>query len=111
MSSTPPSLRRAYTLVEIVLVVGILVAISAYVVPNFANQIRADAMPRSARKLRSVITLVRAHAALDGKRYQIRFPNEDEMDALGGDRQPRIEGAGGVQPGVCTLGDPDHAAR
>lgn len=91
MRPTPASFRRAYTLVEILLVVGILVAISAYVVPNFMDQIRADAMPRSARKLRSLITLVRAHAALDGKRYQIRFPNEDELDALGGDQQPRVE--------------------
>lgn len=91
MRPTLPISRRAYTLVEVMLVVGILVAISAYVLPNFMDQIRADALPRSARNLRSLITLVRAQAALDGKRYQIRFPNEDELDALGGDQQPRIE--------------------
>lgn len=91
MRSTKPSFRCAYTLIEIMLVVGILLAISAYAVPNFVNQIRADAMPRSARKLRTLITLVRAHAALEGKRYQIRFPNEDELDVLGGDQQPRVE--------------------
>ena len=91
MRQSPTSRLRAYTLVEIVLVIGILVAISAYAVPTFVNRIRADAMPRSARKLRSLVSLVRAHAALDGKRYQIRFPNEDELDAFGGDQQPRIE--------------------
>ncbi len=91
MSEKQPYRRRAYTLVEIVLVVGILVALSALAVPNFLRQIRADALPRSARQLRSFITLVRANAALDGKRYQIRFPNEDELDPFGGEQQPLIE--------------------
>ncbi len=82
---------RAYTLVEVVLVVGILAAISAMVVPTLMGRIRGDALPRSARQLRSLITLVRANAAFDGKRYQIRFPNEDELDQLGGETQPLIE--------------------
>ena len=91
MTRMPSKRRQAYTLVEMLLVVGILAAVSAMVIPNLIGQLQADALPRSARQLRSLITLVRANAALDGRRYQIRFPNEDELDHLGGDRQPLIE--------------------
>ena len=83
--------RRAFSLIELSLVMGILVVLSAMIVPNFIRQIRADALPRSARQMRTLITLVRAHAAFDGLRYRIRFPNEDETDALGGTVQPRVE--------------------
>ena len=83
--------QRAYTLIEIVLVIGVLVAISALAVPNFIDDIRRDALPRSGRQLRSLMTLVRANAAFDGKRYRIRFPNEDELDPIGTENQPIIE--------------------
>jgi len=82
---------RAYTLIELMLVVGILVLISALIVPNFMRQIKADVLPRSARQLRSLLTMVRAHAAFDTKRYRIRFPEDDELDLEGGDTQPLIE--------------------
>lgn len=88
MKSTRP---RAYTLIEMMLVVGLLVLISAMVVPNFIRQIKADVLPRSARQLRSLVTMVRAHAAFDAKRYRIRFPEDEELDLLGGDTQPLIE--------------------
>lgn len=83
--------RRGFTLVEVTLVVGILVLISAMIIPNFLRQIRGEAMPRSARQLRSLITLVRANASFDNRRYRIRFPNEDEKDLFGGRTQPLIE--------------------
>lgn len=83
--------RRGFTLVEVTLVVGILVLISAMIIPNFLRQIRGEAMPRSARQLRSLITLVRANASFDNRRYRIRFPNEDEKDLFGGRSQPLIE--------------------
>jgi type II secretory pathway pseudopilin PulG len=83
--------RRAFTLLEVGLVVGLLVLISAMVVPTFIEQIKGDALARSGRQLRSLIALVRANAAFDGKRYRIRFPNEDELDLFGGQRQPLIE--------------------
>ncbi|MGB2988223.1 MAG: type II secretion system protein [Phycisphaerae bacterium] len=86
-----PHQYRAFTLLEVSLVVGILVVLSAMVVPTFIRQLKEDELPRSARQLRSMITLVRANAAFDNLRYQIRFPNEDELDPLGGERQPLIE--------------------
>jgi len=83
--------RRAYTLMEVALVMAILVAIAGFVIPNFTRDLEAQRLPGSARKLRSLLTLVRANAAFDGLRYRIRFPREDEEDPMGGTRQPIIE--------------------
>lgn len=79
------------TLLEVILVIGILVIIAGMVVPNFVRELEREKLPGSARQLRSLMTLVRANAAFDARRYQIRFPMEDELDPLGGDRQPLIE--------------------
>jgi type II secretory pathway pseudopilin PulG len=83
--------RRAYTLFEVTLVVGLLVVLSAMVIPSFLREITREELPGSARQLRSLLNLVGANAAFDGKRYRIRFPREDELDPIGGDRQPIIE--------------------
>ena len=82
---------RAYTLIEIVLVAGLLVLISALAVPRMAHLLSRDELAGSARQLRSFLTLIRSHAAWDGRRYRIRFPEEQEQDALGGDQQPIVE--------------------
>ena len=39
----------------------------------------------------SLLTMTRANASFDGKRFRFRFPLEDEEDPMGGDRQPIIE--------------------
>ena len=83
--------RRAYTLVEVVLATGLLVIISAMIIPSLLREITREELPGSARQLRSLLTLVGAHAAFDGRRYRVRFPKEEEPDPLGGDRQPIIE--------------------
>lgn len=84
--------RRGFTLFEVTLVVGLVSLIAAMVIPNFMRQIRGEELARSAKKLRSFLTLVRANAAFDGKRYRIRFPEEgDELQGLLDDRQPIIE--------------------
>jgi len=83
--------RRAFTLLEIILVMGILVAITAMVVPNFLREYEATQMPGSARQFRSLLTMVSSRAALDGKRYRIRFPMDNEEDLFGGTQQPLVE--------------------
>ncbi len=82
---------RAFTLLEVTLVIGLLLAISAIVIPNFIGQIEREEMPGSGRQLRSLLALVRSNAAFDGKRYRIRIPKEDEKEELDDDRQPLIE--------------------
>ena len=83
--------RSAYTLVEIVLVVGLIALISAIAIPAFYRQMKEEELPGSGKQMRSLLSLVRANAAMDGRRYRIRFPNENETDAIGTDRQPIIE--------------------
>ena len=85
--------RRAFTLLEMTLVIGILAVIAAMAVPALMREIQRARLPESAKRLRSLVAMVRAHAAYDCKRYRIRFPDEEneEKDHLGGDRQPIIE--------------------
>lgn len=72
--------------------VGLMVLITAIVVPNFFRQIKGQELERSAKQLRSLLTLVRANAAFDGQRYRLRFPSEDDdITRLLDDRQPIIE--------------------
>lgn len=83
--------NRALTLLEVLLVVGLLALLAALAVPNFLDELRREELPGSAKQLRSLVSLVSANAAFDGKRYRIRFPEEGENDPLGGNRQPLIE--------------------
>ncbi len=83
--------RRAYTLLELVLVVGLLAVIAAMAIPSFVGQLEREKLPGSARQLRSLLSLVRANAQFDGKRYRLRFPDEGETDLTGDVRQPIIE--------------------
>lgn len=91
MTSSRSKTAPAYTLLEVVLVVGLLILISAITLPNFYNQLARDQLPTSAEQLRSLITLTRANAAFDGMRYRIRFPRPEELDAIGTAQQPIIE--------------------
>lgn len=84
-------LRGGYTLIELLLVIGLMAIISALVIPNFARQIRGEELRSSADQLRSFLALTQANAAFDGKRYRIRFATENEQDPLGGRQQPLIE--------------------
>jgi len=82
---------RAYTLIEVVLVIGLLIVISAIALPNFYRQLAHEQLPTSGNQLRALIVLTRANASFDGKRYRIRFPREEEFDALRTRQQPIIE--------------------
>lgn len=82
---------HGFTLIEVLLVVGILMVLMSLAVPNLVRDIEQQRLPTSTRRLRALLTLVRANAMYDGKRYRIRFPEEDEIDHEGGDRQPIIE--------------------
>jgi prepilin-type N-terminal cleavage/methylation domain-containing protein len=88
-------IRSGFTLLEILLVVGILVVLSGLVLPTMFQEIESARLPESARQMRSLLQLTRAHAMYDGKRYRIRFlePGEEE-DLEQSDRdlgQPLIE--------------------
>ena len=80
-----------FTLLEVLLVIGLLAILAATVVPNLLGSLIAQRLPKSAKQMRSLVQLTRANAMLDGKRYRIRFPREDELDGEGTDVQPIVE--------------------
>ncbi len=87
----PHPRRRGFTLLEVLLVIGVLTLLSAMVVPNLLGQLIGQRLPRSAKQLRSLVQLTRANAMLDGKRYRLRFPREEELDSEDTEVQPIIE--------------------
>lgn len=87
--------RSAFTLLELMLVLGVLALLAFFVVPNFRSPIQRSYLPSSGERLRALITLTRANAMLDGLRYRLRFL--DDRDEVWDDfsdyerRQPYIE--------------------
>lgn len=85
------SSARAFTLFELALVIGILVVAAALAIPRLGNRLEAEILPASAQNMRSLLAMVRANAAFDGKRFRVRFVAEDEVHPDGDDRQPLVE--------------------
>ena len=65
--------RSAFTLLEILLVVGLLVALTIMAWPALSNRIEAAELPESATKLQSLLFMARSQAVMDHKRYRVRF--------------------------------------
>lgn len=96
--------RRAFTFIEIVLVIALLGMMAAMALPTLVQEIRGSRLPTSAEQMRSLIELVRANAQIEGKRYRIRFPRGDELDRQGTSVQPLIERADDpMNPEAWTL--------
>ena len=70
--------RGGFTLLELMLVLGMLALLAIFVVPNLRSPIERSYLPESGERLRALITLTRANAMLDGLRYRIRFLDESE---------------------------------
>ncbi len=83
--------RRGFSLLELLLVLGMMALLTAMVFPNLIGQIEEVRLPDSAEQMRALVTAVRSNAMFDGKRYRIRFPRDDEIDDTGDDRQPIVE--------------------
>ncbi|HNO79341.1 MAG TPA: type II secretion system protein [Phycisphaerae bacterium] len=83
--------HRGFTLLEILLVTGLLAIVMAMVLPSFFNDFTRAQLPESGRQMRALLQLTRANAMIDGLRYRIRFPREDELDGQGDQRQPVVE--------------------
>ncbi len=73
--------RRAFTLIEMVLAIAILVIIFAFAYPNLSGEIRRRSLTESADRLRSLIVMAHAQAMQDGIKYRIQFPGTpDPLD-------------------------------
>jgi type II secretory pathway pseudopilin PulG len=85
--------RRAFTLMELLLVIGLMVVLTAMAMPALFSELQRSRLPESAERMRSLLTMVRAQAQWSGLRHRLRFPTEDddEEDLVLGLRQPIIE--------------------
>ena len=70
--------RGGFTLLELMLVLGMLALLAIFVVPNLRSPIERSYLPESGERLRALITLTRANAMLDGLRYRMRFLDESD---------------------------------
>lgn len=80
-----------FTLLEVLLVIGLLAVLAVAVAPNLMGSLTRQRLPKSAGQMRSLLQLTRANAMLDGKRFRLRFPREDELDDVGTEVQPIVE--------------------
>ena len=71
---------RGFTVLELVLVMALISMLVGFVLPSFWGTFQAEALPTSARDLRALLYQVRASAMMEGLRYRVRFPTEDEVE-------------------------------
>ena len=83
--------QSAFTLLEILLVIGILAVLTGLAMPRLLQRLEDERLPASCNQLRALLVLTRTNAMLEGLRYRIRFPAEDELDNEGGQQQPIVE--------------------
>ena len=65
------SRQRGFTLLEMLLVVVLLGVIAAFAWPDFSSSKQAAHLEESARRLRSVISMCRAEAMNEARRYRV----------------------------------------
>jgi len=80
---TRVGVRAGFTLLELLLVVGLLALLALSAWPLLENRISSAELPESATKLQSLLFMARSQAISDHKRYRVRF---DE-----GLQQPLVE--------------------
>jgi prepilin-type N-terminal cleavage/methylation domain-containing protein len=87
--------RRAFTLIEIMIVVGIIGVIMAAGVPTLYRMIKKDGFRRTVNDIAEVCTAARARAIVEGVETEVWFhPKEGTCEVAGG--------AGGATGGLAT---------
>lgn len=71
--------RRAFTLLEILIVLVLITLMAALAMPALDSQLTASEMPESAARMRDALYMTRSAAMLEHRRHRIRFaPNEQQ---------------------------------
>lgn len=73
----------AFTLVEVLITLSLLVLLASIAWPAMQSQITASQLPESAERVRSALAMARCEAVMEHRRFRIRFAK--------GDQQPKIE--------------------
>lgn len=74
---TKPALRSAlrtgFTLLELLLVIGLVGLLAAFAWPEFSNATRAERLIESARRMETLVAMCRAEAMNEGRQYRIEI--------------------------------------
>lgn len=62
------------------LVMALMSVMVGYVLPSLWSTYQAEVLPTSARDLRALLYHVRARSMMEGVRYRVRFPLEEEFE-------------------------------
>lgn len=72
-------IRRAFTLIELVVVLTLIVALSLLAMPAIENIMIGSNLPESAGRVRSLFAMARSGAVSEARRVRVRFlPNEQQ---------------------------------
>jgi len=87
--------RRAFTLIEIMVVIGILAIIMAISIPAFARQAHKDSMRQAVADFTEACNQARSRAILRGTTCEVRIrPGERTINAIEGSRAASTASAG-----------------
>lgn len=88
---------RAFTLLEVLIVLSLLVLMASFAWPAMESQIRATELPESADRVRSLLYMARCEAVMEHRRYRIRFEPESQQPLVEYEPDP-IRRAGAFEP-------------
>jgi prepilin-type N-terminal cleavage/methylation domain-containing protein len=94
---------RAFTLIEVLITLSLLVLLASMAWPALQTQITSSELPESAERVRSALAMARCEAVMEHRRFRVRFVKEEQ--------QPKIECEADPinQPGVFTASTADWA--
>jgi type II secretory pathway pseudopilin PulG len=75
-------LAGAFTLIEILIVLSLLVLLASIAWPAMESQIKASEMPESAGRIRSMLFMARSEAMMEHRRFRIRFLPEHQQPLI-----------------------------
>jgi len=70
---------RAFTLLELLIVIALLALLAALAWPRMESQLVGSELPESAERLRSLVAMTRAAAIMENRRFRIRFEPEEQQ--------------------------------
>jgi prepilin-type N-terminal cleavage/methylation domain-containing protein len=74
-----PRRQRAFSLLELLLVVALLGALAVFAWPDYAGAARAEQLAESGRRLASLTAMCRAEAMNESRRYRVLFMKDGSL--------------------------------
>lgn len=93
----------AFTLLEILITLGLLVLLAGIAWPALEKQIKSSHMPESAERVRSALFMARCEAVMEHRRYRVRFAPHEQQPVIEHEPDPIR------QPGVFETAPVDWA--